>query len=72
MFTLLFSLLDTSMQPSTNRKTKTFTEILEGKARAGARISYNLQKYIGAEEDEENVIIINQQQQQQHDGLFAI
>lgn len=59
--------LDPDMLQPTNRKTKTFTEILEEKARSGARISYNLQKYIGTEDDEANgLFVVNQQQ---HDGL---
>lgn len=68
---LCFLHSDTSMQPATNRKTKTFTEILEGKARAGARIGYNLQKYIGVDDEDENVMMMSQQQQR-HDGLFTL
>lgn len=35
------------------RKIKTFSEILNEKAKSGHRIGYNLQKYVGLEDDEE-------------------
>lgn len=43
------------------RKIKTFSEILNEKAKSGQRIGYNLHKYIGMqdEEEEENLVITN-------------
>lgn len=50
---LLLRLDESLMQRNPNRKTKTFSEILHEKARSGARIGYNLHKYVDAELEEE-------------------
>lgn len=46
---------------NTNRKTKTFSEILNEKARSGGRIGYNLHRYVADSELEEE-LTSNQQQ----------
>lgn len=40
---------------NTNRKTKTFSEILNEKARSGGRIGYNLHRYADVEDAEEEM-----------------
>lgn len=46
-FLFVFSSEDDSLLPrNPNRKTKTFSEILNEKAKSGGRIGYNLQQYV--------------------------
>lgn len=57
---LLLFLSDESLPRNPNRKTKTFSEILNEKARSGGRIGYNLDRYIDPElEDEFNLLTVN-------------
>ncbi len=44
--------IDEATPTNSNRKTKTFSEILNEKAKSGYRIGYNLHKYVGSEEDD--------------------
>ena len=44
------------MSHNTNRKTKTFSEILNEKARSGGRIGYNLHQYADVNEEEEELM----------------
>lgn len=57
IFVLIFVLIDESgTSLPTNRKTKTFSEILNEKAKSGHRIGYNLHKYLDGELENENDI----------------
>jgi hypothetical protein len=59
-------------QESQTRKIKTFSEILNEKAKSGHRIGYNLQRYIGNGEGEDDTEVISSNQNQEQGRIKVL